>query len=185
CGEEEELGAERRRGEKPVVEWAVAASVKEDAEPAAQAGLGITEYVVGKADARGKIVQAGSDSVFGYSRIAREKYSGRRIWKLCRVDAGQKVWKPELLYTPLELMPRTERLIAQPEVYCQAAADVKIVLDIQASENVAIILEFPRALTKRHVAAVIAELTGQECRYRWKAEFRRLKEQIVEVDLAA
>src|SRR5262249_37221128 len=66
-----------------------------------------------------------------------------------------------------------------------SAADVKIVLYIQPGKNVAIILELAGALPERDVAAVIAKLAGKKCSYRREAELSRLKEQIIQVHLAA
>ena len=68
----------------------------------------------------------------------------------------------------------------------------EIILGIYATEDVAVVLEFSRALTERKVAAVVAKLArkkiikdyltcGLACAWSWvtEAKFRGLEEQVV------
>src|SRR5207247_11266756 len=60
--------------------------------------------------------------------------------------------QPELLDTPFDFSPRKSRFVAEPEIQCQAVSHSEIILGIYATEDVAVVLEFSRALTERKVA---------------------------------
>src|SRR4029077_16080604 len=73
----------------------------------------------------------------------------------------------------------------QAQVESEPMIEAVIILQVQTEESVAIVLEFSCALSEGQIAAVIGQRTGQEIRDAAKAELCRLKELIVEINLAA
>src|SRR5207248_10044800 len=106
--------------------------------------------------------------------------------------------QPELLDTSFDFSPRKSRFVTEPEIQCEALSHSEIILGIYASEDVAVVLEFSRALAERKVAAVVAKLARKKiikdyltcslaCAWSriTEAKFGGLEEQIVQIDAAA
>ena len=99
------------------------------------------------------------------------------------MDAGDQIVKAKLLNATFQFTPWLRRLPAQAEIERQLATETEVVLDIQAKESIAIFLELSCSLTERQIAAIVAELAGEECSDRRETKLSGLKELIVQIHL--
>src|SRR6266704_540299 len=129
-----ELRAEGSYVHEPIVDNAGYARVIKNTGSAAQAGLAIAEHVVGEAEARRKVFQAGFHAIFGNARIAREVHTRRRVRKLCGMNASNQAAEPKLLLASFDFAPRKSWLITQTKVHRQASGYLVVVLGIDTGE---------------------------------------------------
>src|SRR5207249_972937 len=143
---ERQLRAVRRHVSEAGVEERALPGVPEDAGTAAEAGLAVTEQIVGKAQARREILIGGLHSALRDAGVAAEEQPRRGVGKLLRRLAGIIVLLAELLDPSVHVAPGEVRLPAQTHVEGEAAAGPEVILNVEADRLIADILGFAGSL---------------------------------------
>ena len=100
------------------------------------------------------------------------------------MDSSDQIVKSELFNPALEFTPGLGGFPAQPKIQGQLPTKAVVVLEIHAKKCVAVLLKLSCSLAEGEVAAVIAELAGQEVGNAAKTKLGWLKELIVQIHLA-